>query len=327
MKYLNYFLLFIIIAVFTYYMGPKPRKPEFKNSELSINMIGNTLQQGIAFKEESEKGLKKGCEAQIVWADSIKKSKTKLAFLYLHGFSASHEEGNPVHKNLAKRYQSNLYLARLAGHGIDLGDSTMANVTADDFYNSAEEALKIAQKIGDSVIVVATSFGGALALKLASVHPEIKAIAMYSPCIKIYDDNAEILDNPWGFQIGKLVNGSAIRDFDALNDKHQYFWSTHYHMSATVALQNFLTHAMNPETFTAVKCPVFMAYWYKNEEEQDKVVSVPAMLSMYDALGCKKKYKVAIPNAGNHVLASPILSKDIITVENETVKFLNQIIK
>ena len=70
-----------------------------------------------------------------------------------------------------------------------------------------------------------------------------------------------------------------------------------------------------------------MGYYYKNEEEQDKVVSVPAMLKMFDELGSKTKKKVAFPNAGNHVLASPILSKDVENIQRETEKFLDGVLK
>ena len=70
-----------------------------------------------------------------------------------------------------------------------------------------------------------------------------------------------------------------------------------------------------------------MEYWYKNEQQQDKVVSVPAMLKMFDELGSANKQKIAIPNAGNHVLASPILSKDVATVQAETEKFLDGVLK
>jgi hypothetical protein len=36
---------------------------------------------------------------------------------------------------------------------------------------------------------------------------------------------------------------------------------------------------------------------------------------------------VPIPEAGNHVLASPIQSNDIVTVEKETALFLEQIMQ
>jgi esterase/lipase len=321
--------LIAIIGIGTvgYFLGPKSEAPKLEVPMFKLTGDLPTLEKQINEGETAEKGIRPDCQARIVWADSLKKERTKLAILYIHGFSATQQEGNPVHRNLAKKYGANLYLARLAGHGIDLGDSTMATVTADDFVRSAEYALAVAKTLGDEVVVVATSFGGALTTYLASQHPEIKAIVMYSPCIKIYDDNAEILDNPWGLELGKAVSGSYVRDFKAQNAEHAKYWSTHYHLNGVVALQNFLTNAMNPETFARVKCPAFMGYYYKNEEEQDKVVSVPAMLKMFEELGSTNKQKVAFTKVGNHVLASPILSKDVATVQAETEKFLDGVLK
>ncbi len=315
------------LGLITYFLGPKPTPPSLEVPMFKLTGDLPTLDKQIQEGEAAVKGIRPNCQARIVWADSTKKEKTTIAFLYIHGFSATQEEGNPVHRNIAKKYGSNLYLARLAGHGIDLGDSTMASVTADDFVQSAEYALAVAKTLGDEVVVVATSFGGALTTYLASQHPEIKAIVIYSPCIKIYDDNAELLDNPWGLAMGKAVSGSEVRDFPPANPEHAKYWCRHYHLNGVIALQNFLTHAMLPETFAKVKCPVFMGYYYKNEEEQDKVVSVPAMLKMFDEVGSKNKQKVAFPNAANHVLASPILSKDVATVQAETEKFLDGILK
>jgi chemotaxis regulatin CheY-phosphate phosphatase CheZ len=38
------------------------------------------------------------------------------------------------------------------------------------------------------------------------------------------------------------------------------------------------------------------------------------------------KKAVALPNTGNHVMASPIKSKDVESVERETKKFLQEVI-
>ena len=315
------------IGLITYLLGPKPEAPKLEVPMFKLAGDLPTLDKQIQEGEAAEKGIRPDCQARIVWADSLKKEKTKIAFVYIHGFSATQEEGNPIHRNIAKKYGANLYLARLAGHGVSLGDSTMAKTTADDFILSAEKALAVGKTLGDEVVIICTSFGGALTTYLASNHPEIKAIVMYSPCIKIYDDNAEILDNHWGLELGKAVSGSYVRDFAATNPQHAKYWCQHYHLNGVIALQNFLTNAMNPETFAKVKCPAFMGYYYKNEEEQDKVVSVPAMLKMFDELGSTNKQKVAFPNTGNHVLASPILSKDIESVQRETEKFLDGVLK
>jgi len=81
-------------------------------------------------------------------------------------------------------------------------------------------------------------------------------------------------------------------------------------------------------SFSAVACPVFLAYYYKNDEEQDKTVSVPAMLKMFDELGTPEnlKKKMAFPEAGAHVIASYIRSKDWQGVERETELFLSEIL-
>jgi esterase/lipase len=315
------------VLLIGYFLGPKPAAPKLEVP--MIKMISNlsALDSTINASEKAEKGIRKGCEANIVWADTTKKEKTKIAFLYIHGFSATAVEGDPIHKNLAKKYGANLYLARLAGHGVDLGDSTMVNIKADDYVMSAEYALAVAKQLGDEVVVLSTSFGGALTTYLASNHPEIKAIVLYSPCIKVYDSNAEILDNNWGLAIGSAVTGSEIRDLKASNADHAKYWSMHYHLNGVIALQNFLTNAMTPERFAKIKCPTFMGYYFKNEDEQDKVVSVSAMLKMFDELGSKNKVKMAFPNAGNHVLASPVLSKDVDNIQQETDKFLATVLQ
>jgi hypothetical protein len=69
-------------------------------------------------------------------------------------------------------------------------------------------------------------------------------------------------------------------------------------------------------------------YYYKDEGHQDNVVKVSAIQEMLAALGTPEQLKkgVAIPNAGNHVLASPIVSKDIVSVEKETNDFIENII-
>ena len=328
-KFLRWLVSIAIALTLGYFLGPKPSPPTLTMPKLSLSELLPALEQQINKKEAKVNGIKPDNQARIVWADSTKKQKTKFAILYIHGFSASQGEGDPIHRNIAKKYKANLYLARLAGHGVFLGDSTLENVTTDEYVNSAEEALAIAKKLGENVIVMGTSFGGALSIYLASKHPEIKGMILYSPCIKIFDPNAEILDDRWGLAMAKATTGSDIRDFKAKSPAHKQYWSTHYHLNGVVQLQNFLTHAMLPATFKKVKCPTFLAYWYKSFEEQDNVVSVPAMLEMYELIDVPfvKKRKEPFPNVGNHVLASPILSKDVKHVLASTDMFCSQVLK
>ena len=63
---------------------------------------------------------------------------------------------------------------------------------------------------------------------------------------------------------------------------------------------------------------------YNNLELAEKT-----MKEMFAAVATPANLKrmVAVPEAGNHVLASPIQSNDIVTVEKETALFLEQIMK
>jgi esterase/lipase len=319
----------ILILILVYFAGPKPPKPVFDSASVNLPESLTALDKQINDGEKAVRGLKPDNEARIVWADTSKKEKTKIAFLYLHGFLASQAEGAPVHTDLAKMYNANLYLARLAEHGINRGDSTLIDLTADKWEASAERALQIAERLGDEVVIIGTSGGGALTIFLASKHPEIKSIILYSPCVKLYNKTAAILNKPWGIQIAGKVNGGPVMKDSSLSAAHANYWDLHYRIEGIAALVNLYSNTMKPEIFSKVKCPVFMAYYYKNEQEQDKTVSVPAMLKMFDELGTPSglKKKEAFPEAGAHVLSSYIRTKEWQHVETETNKFLTEIVK
>ena len=328
-KFVKWFAGIILVLIFAFLAGPKPARPDFKIPEISVPGTLIDLEKQVNDNELAVRGIKPDNQARIVWADTSKKEKTKIAILYVHGFSASQAEGDPVHKDLAKKYNANLYLTRLAEHGIDLGDSTMIDLTADEYIVSAERALAIAERLGEEVIVIGTSTGGALSLFMASRHPEIKALILYSPAVKLYDATAVILNKPWGLQIARLVSGGKVKSYESEGADHANYWQLKYRIEALVALQNLISNTMKPEVYSKIKCPVFLGYYYKNEEEQDNTVSVPAMLEMFEELGTppELKQKMAFPETGVHVISSYIRSKDWQGVERETEKFLTDIVK
>ena len=327
-KSIKWLAAILLLLILGYLAGPKPSKPVFDYAPVNLPASLTDLEKQVKDSEKEVRGIKPDNEARIVWADTSKKEKTKIVFLYLHGFLASQAEGSPVHTDLAKEYHANLYLPRLAGHGIDRGDSTLIDLTADKLEASAERALQIAERLGDEVVIIGTSAGGALTIFLASSHPEIKSIILYSPCVKLYNKTAALLNMPWGLQIARKVNGGPVIRDSALSREHANYWDLNYRIEGVAALVNLYSNTMKPEIFAKVKCPVFLAYYYKNEEVQDNVVSVPAMLKMFDELGTPTglKKKEAFPLAGAHVISSYIRSKDWQHVENETNLFLSEIV-
>ena len=71
-----------------------------------------------------------------------------------------------------------------------------------------------------------------------------------------------------------------------------------------------------------------MLYYYQDEAHQDKVVKVSAMKEMFAQLSTDPalKREKAMPLTGNHVIASPIKSKDAAGVERETVAYLKEVL-
>jgi len=311
-----------------YLLGPAPDAPKYATAMPAIPPA-KELDKFVAAQEAAHK-LRPNNEARIVWANDSSKQKTEYAIVYLHGFTASQEEGNPVHRNIAKQFGCNLYLSRLAEHGIDTTDQ-LINLTADNYWESAKQALAIGKQLGNKVILMGTSTGGTQALQLAAAYPDdVAALILYSPNIAINDPNAWLANNHWGLQIARLVKGSNYND--VVNDDRPVFkqyWNKHYRLEAIVTLEEMLETTMTAATFGKIKQPALLLYYYKDEQHQDKVVKVSAMKEMFAELATDSVHKraIALPNTGNHVIGSPIKSGDVESVERETKKFLEEVIK
>ena len=199
-------------------------------------------------------------------------------------------------------------------------------MTPDNIWETAKEAYAIGKQLGDKVILMGTSTGGTLALQLAATYPDVAGLILYSPNIAVNDPNAWLLNNSWGLQIARLVKGS---NYNLINGDSTYakYWNIKYRLEAVTALEELLETTMTDATFKAIQQPVLTLYYYKDENNQDPVVKVTATKNMFAQLGSSNDLKrsVAMPNTGNHVLASPILSKDVAGVERETSRFLSDI--
>lgn len=318
-----YVLLPIIILVVTYFSGANPDTPTYSFVFPEIPHAAEQLEQFVGNLEAQHK-IKPDNEARIIWADSSKQ-KTEYAIVYLPGFSASHKEGDPIHTRFANDFGCNLYLARLADHGIDTTE-VLLNFTPERFWESAKEALAIGNQLGEKVILVSTSTGGTVALMLAANFPtQVHALINLSPNIALRDPAAVLLNNPWGLQIARMVMGSNYREWIADPERKKY-WNNKYRLEAIVQLEELVETTMTSETFSKVNQPSLTVYYYKNEKEQDPEVSVEAMLKMHKQLSTTDSLKVAVamPKAGAHVLGSSLVSKDVEGVYREMVKFAEE---
>jgi alpha-beta hydrolase superfamily lysophospholipase len=319
----RYLLILLLILVAGYLLGPKLPKPELDKNLPSLPASVRNLESYIDEKE-AEFNIRPDNESRIFWANDSLKERTDYCLLYLHGFSASWYEGFPANAEFAKYFGMNAYLPRLASHGLDTEDA-LIDMTPDNLWESAKEALMIARSLGKKVIIMSTSTGGTLGLQLAADFPEyVDGLILYSPNIRINNGAAFLLSKPWGMQIGRKVTGGKYRvTNEDFNSKDCRYWYCKYRVEAVVFLQQLVDATMKKETYKNITTPVFLGYYYKDDENQDQTVKVNAMLKMFERLGTSpdRKVKVAFPDAGDHVIACELTSGSVDEVIRETLQF------
>ena len=317
----------IAVLLVVYLAGPRPEKESLNTTIPEIELGLDSLSRWIDSRERSVSQLKMDNQARIVWFDESNKKKTEFAVVYLHGFSASQGEGYPVHLDFARRYGCNLYLSRMPGHGVANIDA-MSEATAGSLMASAAEAIAVGRVLGDKVIVMSTSAGSTLSLYLAQDNPEIHSLIMFSPCIRLKDSRSTIIAGPWGLQIAEKMMGGAYASWPYDSFEDSIYWTKRYPVQALVNLQVLLEQTMNDETFERIAQPLFVGYYYMDENKQDPVVSVPAMMDMFIKVGTPESLKrhVAFPNAEDHVIASEYRSESVPEVRRQVFKFAEEII-
>lgn len=320
----RYIIPLVLLIIFL--VGPIPGYESFDGKLKSIEIPLSEIDRLITTQESKIINLKPNNESQVIWADSIR--KTEYSVVYLHGFSASPREGDPVYKEFAKRYGANIYIPRLAGHGIQDEDS-FKNLSPKQLIESAKDAIAIGQLLGDKVILMSCSTGSTLALYLASENPDaFHSLFLYSPNIDIYDNKSEILTMPWGKQLAHLILGEHRNIESIKGTEREDYWTSTYSTQGVICLKYLIEHTMTKNILSKVKQPYFLGYYFKNEEESDKVVSIEDMKWFHEisATPSDQKRMIAFPEVGNHVMICDLYNKNLENVRNQTWSFAEEVL-
>ncbi len=320
-------LAFLLLCLCGYELGP--RVPEVKVSQEMppTDITIHNVQDWVARHESSEL-IRPNNHAVLHWADSAQKQTTDFALVYLHGFSASRGEGDPIHLDFANRYGMNAFLARLDQHGLE-DPEPLLHMTPASLLQSAKEAILVGNAIGRKVIVMSCSTGSTLALYLAAHHPDkIHGLICYSPNVDLANQATHLLDGPWGLQLIRWVEGGDYHQWEAPPAAEAY-WYTSYRVEALVALRHLVDQTMVEETFSKINQPLLTLYYYKSDEQRDETVSIDAITEMYEHVSTPKTKKMirAVPNAGFHVISSKYFSGDLETVWQYTTLFAENILQ
>ena len=259
------------------------------------------LDRYLREKEAGIPGITPGAEKVIMWAGKPG-SRTPFSIIYLHGFTATRQEVAPVYDEVAHTIGANIFYTRLTGHGMT-GDA-LAAATLDDWINDTWEAYRIGERIGDRVIVAATSNGAPLALWLAAQKaPRVDALVLASANVKPADPGAELLLWPWPVRsiILSAVIG-PVRTVPARNDLDARYWTKRYPSKALVTMMATVKLGRKVR-LEGITVPSLWIY-----SNRDDVVSIPELKKYYARIGSARKRLVEIPNAAGHVLAGAIMS-------------------
>jgi alpha-beta hydrolase superfamily lysophospholipase len=259
----------------------------------------------LAASEAKVVDLTPGSAKQIVWAGAVG-AKTPIAIVYVHGFSATAAEVRPVPDNVAKTVGANLYFMRLAGHG--RSGAAMAEPAAGDWVEDMAEAMAIGRRLGDKVVLVATSTGAPLAA-IAATDPALSdglaGIVMISPNFGLKSAAGVILDMPLARYWGPVVAG-ATRSFVPINAAHGAHWTTEYPTLALFPMAALVRAGRNVD-FAAAKVPLLLIY-----AEADQVIDPARIPAVAAAWGGPVEDEKIVVGAGDdpysHVIAGDILS-------------------
>ena len=165
MRYRNlwrYTAVLLVILGGLWLFGPRePASLSLPNFDIAAP---SGLDTYLAAREAVFDDIVPGTEKSIVWANK-RDTKTDIAIVYIHGFSASAMELQPLPNRVATALGANLFFTRLTGHG--RGSIAMQTASVASWMKDMAEALAIGRRLGHRTIIIATSTGGTLAAAAA----------------------------------------------------------------------------------------------------------------------------------------------------------------
>ncbi len=296
-------LIILIIAVGTLY-AIGPRVPVDTTVTFNSTSIGDDVDAYLAASEAAFDDIRDGLEKQVIWAYPASKAKTPLSIVYLHGFSSSKGETSPLSDIVARELGANLFYTRLTGHGRD--GEAMTDATVNRWINDLAEAIAIGRKIGERVVIIGTSTGGALAAWGATeptLLDDVAAMALISPNFGIQAAGASLLTLPWGGDLAELIAGKE-RSYEPQNELHRKYNTYSYPTRATLPLAAMTTLASAAPYETATIPALFII------SDSDKVVMPLETRRIAQVWGADWKI-IPVENSEDpyqHVLAGDALS-------------------
>jgi carboxylesterase len=232
---------------------------------------------------------------------SIHLKGNRVGFLLIHGFTATTVEVSWLAKYLNGKGFS-ISAPLLPGHGTTPQELNRKKYA--DWLDCVEEAYLSLAKSCDSIIVGGESMGAVLALALAEKFPEIKAILLYSPAVKV----------------SSLNYAKFLRFFKPIIQKSNYEdmlpWQG-YSVYPLFAAYEFLKLQKTVlQNLSRINQPILIF-----QGKHDRTIDEDNKDEIFSRVNSLIKVK-QIMNESGHVM---LLDKEFNQVANKTMDFLNSL--
>lgn len=220
--------------------------------------IGDDVDAYFAKREARFADITPGVEKRVVWHDEPG-GKSDWVVVYVHGWSATSEEIRPVPDQVAAKLRANLVFTRLEGHGRP--GEAFAKATVQGWMNDVAEALAIARRIGDRIVLVGTSTGGTLLAEAAAqdeLMSQVEGLVLISPNFGFQHPLAGVATWPAARYWVPLIEG-AERNWKGQNEAHEMYWTTRYPTVAAMPMASLVSHAVDLD-FTGIKTPALFRF-------------------------------------------------------------------
>ncbi|MSU88677.1 alpha/beta fold hydrolase [Rhodobacteraceae bacterium 2CG4] len=305
MRFLLLLLLVLaLVGAALWLLGP--REPAGRGAAFDPEVIGRDVDNYLYRTERDVPGIIRGAQKHVLWADPAKRDRRPLALVYVHGFSATLEELRPVPDIVARELGANIFYTRLTGHGRD--GAALAQASVADWRRDLEEAIAIGREIGERVVLIGTSTGGALitlALEDPALREAVAGVVMISPNFRLKASGASLLTWPFARRLVPMVVG-AERFFAPESADHAKWWTERYPSTALLPMAAAVKAARAVDV-GAIEVPALFVF-----SDLDEVVDHRETRAIADAWGGPVTVWPVEPGRGDdraaHVIAGDILS-------------------
>jgi carboxylesterase len=225
--------------------------------------------------------------------------------LLIHGFTATSVEIRPLAEFF---HQAGYSVAGplLPGHGTSAED--LNTKTWKEWLAAADQSYQLLKSTCQQVIVGGESLGGLLTLHLASLHPEIAAILLYSPALRSKRLRRTQIARFFVPVMAKHISG---------NSREPLPWQGYMVYPMQAAYQLYRYQKVVARRLKLVSQPALIM-----QGEMDRTIDPRSSQLIYDAISSARKELFWMKNSGHCI----VLDQEYKQVMEESLSFVQSIL-